>query len=206
MLLTLVDGERHAYGIKKDLAARGAHRDLGPGTLYRSIAQLIDAGLIDESDRRPVAELDDERRRYYRLTPLAAGLWLRKPAAGGARHCRARPEADSAIEAGRDSPPPVRLAETTFRWLMRAYPARFRRSHGLAMFELFRDEAREAYAAGGASGWPPPSRARRWTPRGALQAPGSIDGTLPHSPSSPSRPDVDFRLAAGRADRRPSAP
>jgi DNA-binding PadR family transcriptional regulator len=70
MLLTLVDGERHAYGIKKDLAARGTHRDVGPGTLYRSMAQLIDAGLIDESDRRPVAELDDERRRYYRLTPF----------------------------------------------------------------------------------------------------------------------------------------
>ena len=70
MLLTLADGERHAYGIKKDLAARAAHRDVGPGTLYRSIAQLIDAGLIDESDRRPVAELDDRRRRYYRLTPF----------------------------------------------------------------------------------------------------------------------------------------
>ena len=70
MLLTLVDGERHAYGIKKDLASRGAHRDVGPGTLYRTIAQMIDAGLIDESDRRPVAELDDERRRYYRLTPF----------------------------------------------------------------------------------------------------------------------------------------
>src|SRR5688572_22570440 len=70
MLLTLIDGERHAYGIKKDLAAQGTHRDVGPGTLYRSMAQLIDAGLIDESDRRPVAELDDERRRYYRLTPF----------------------------------------------------------------------------------------------------------------------------------------
>jgi DNA-binding PadR family transcriptional regulator len=70
MLLTLVDRERHAYGIKKDLTARAAHRDVGPGTLYRSIAQLIDAGLIAESDRRPVAELDDERRKYYRLTPF----------------------------------------------------------------------------------------------------------------------------------------
>ena len=70
MLLTLVDGERHAYGLKKDLASRRAHRDVGPGTLYRSIAQLIDAGLIAESDRRPAAELDDQRRRYYRLTPF----------------------------------------------------------------------------------------------------------------------------------------
>jgi DNA-binding PadR family transcriptional regulator len=68
MLLTLVEGERHAYAIKKDLAARGTHRDVGPGTLYRSIAQLIDAGLIEESDRRPAAELDDDRRRYYRVT------------------------------------------------------------------------------------------------------------------------------------------
>ena len=69
MLLTLVDTERHAYGIKKDLAARGAHRDIGPGTLYRSIEQLIESGLIQESGRRPAAELDDERRRYYKLTP-----------------------------------------------------------------------------------------------------------------------------------------
>jgi len=68
MLLALLDGERHAYGIKKDLASRGEHRDIGPGTLYRSIAQLIESGVIEESDRRPLAELDDERRRYYRLT------------------------------------------------------------------------------------------------------------------------------------------
>jgi DNA-binding PadR family transcriptional regulator len=68
MLLTLVGCERHAYGIKKDLAARGAHRDIGPGTLYRSIEQLIESGVSQESDRRPVAELDDERRRYYKLT------------------------------------------------------------------------------------------------------------------------------------------
>ncbi len=68
MLLALVDGERHAYGIKKDLASREEHPDIGPGTLYRSIAQLIANGLIEESDRRPAAELDDERRRYYRLT------------------------------------------------------------------------------------------------------------------------------------------
>jgi len=68
MLLALLDGERHAYGIKKDLASRGEHRDIGPGTLYRSIAQLIQSGVIEESDRRPLAELDDERRRYYRLT------------------------------------------------------------------------------------------------------------------------------------------
>jgi DNA-binding PadR family transcriptional regulator len=70
MLLTLVDGDRHAYGIKKDLAADEVYPAIGPGTLYRNIAQLIDAGMIQESDRRPAADLDDERRRYYRLTAL----------------------------------------------------------------------------------------------------------------------------------------
>lgn len=70
MLLALVDGDRHAYGIKKDLLARGEHSDVGPGTLYRTIAQLIDAGLIEDSGRRPAPEHDDERRRYYTLTPL----------------------------------------------------------------------------------------------------------------------------------------
>ncbi len=47
---------------------------------------------------------------------------------------------------------PVRAAENGFRWLMRVYPARFRRSHGLALFELFRDEARAAHAARGVRG------------------------------------------------------
>ena len=47
---------------------------------------------------------------------------------------------------------PVHVAETAFRWLMHAYPERFRRSHGLALFELFRDDAREAYRARGLTG------------------------------------------------------
>lgn len=68
MLLALADGDRHAYGIKKDLEARDACGSLGPGTLYRTIDQLINLGLIGETSRRPVAELDDERRRYYHLT------------------------------------------------------------------------------------------------------------------------------------------
>jgi DNA-binding PadR family transcriptional regulator len=70
VLLALADGDRHAYGIKKDLAARQEHGPIGPGTLYRTIDQLTEAGLIHETDRRPAPELDDERRRYYRLTPF----------------------------------------------------------------------------------------------------------------------------------------
>jgi DNA-binding PadR family transcriptional regulator len=72
ILASLADAERHGYAIKKDVAARtqGDVR-LGSTTLYRLLAQLLDEGLIDESAARPAAHLDDERRRYYRIT--AAG-------------------------------------------------------------------------------------------------------------------------------------
>jgi DNA-binding PadR family transcriptional regulator len=72
ILASLADGERHGYAIKKDVAARtGGEVRLGSTTLYRLLGQLLDDGLIEESDARPAAHLDDERRRYYRIT--AAG-------------------------------------------------------------------------------------------------------------------------------------
>jgi DNA-binding PadR family transcriptional regulator len=69
ILLALVDGERHGYGIMQEIAARtdGKVR-MGPGTLYGSIKRMQDSGLIEESGERPDPALDDERRRYYRLT------------------------------------------------------------------------------------------------------------------------------------------
>ncbi len=69
ILLALAGGERHGYGIMQEVAAntQGQMR-LGPGTLYRSIKQMLEARLIEESDERPDPTLDDERRRYYRLT------------------------------------------------------------------------------------------------------------------------------------------
>ncbi len=71
ILLVLTDGERHGYAIMKEVEAntRGQMR-LGPGTLYRSIKRMLGDGLIEECDERPDPELDDERRRYYRLTAL----------------------------------------------------------------------------------------------------------------------------------------
>lgn len=74
ILLALADGERHGYAIKREVAARtnGKYR-LGPGTLYGAIKRMLAQGLIVESDIRPDAHLDDERRHYYRLTPLGAG-------------------------------------------------------------------------------------------------------------------------------------
>lgn len=71
ILLALTEGERHGYGIMQETAHSSEGRvNLGPGTLYRSIKRLLTDGLIEESDERPVPELDDERRHYYRLTPF----------------------------------------------------------------------------------------------------------------------------------------
>ncbi len=70
ILLALADGERHGYEIMQSISREslGAER-LGPTTLYRSIRTLIETGLIEESAERPDPALDDQRRRYYRLTP-----------------------------------------------------------------------------------------------------------------------------------------
>lgn len=71
ILLSLADAERHGYAIMQEVEDRTAGQvRLGPGTLYRSIRQLLDGGLISESDERPDPALDDQRRRYYRLTGL----------------------------------------------------------------------------------------------------------------------------------------
>jgi len=69
LLIALAAGDRHAYALRKDISERsdGAVR-LGPASLYRTIAALLEDRLIEESGRRPTPELDDERRRYYRIT------------------------------------------------------------------------------------------------------------------------------------------
>jgi DNA-binding PadR family transcriptional regulator len=69
ILLTLSDGERHGYGIMQEVARQTAGAlEMGPGTLYGCIKRMTAAALIAESDERPDPELDDERRRYYRIT------------------------------------------------------------------------------------------------------------------------------------------
>jgi len=69
MLVALADGEKHGYGIMKAVEeeTQGQMR-IRTGSLYGSIRRMIEAGLIEEMDERPDAELDDERRRYYGLT------------------------------------------------------------------------------------------------------------------------------------------
>ena len=71
ILLALADEERHGYAIKREVADRtGGDVQIGPGTLYGSIKRMVADGLIEESDERPDPDLDDERRRYYRITTL----------------------------------------------------------------------------------------------------------------------------------------
>jgi DNA-binding PadR family transcriptional regulator len=73
ILIALGDGERHGYAIIQDIAARtGGEIKLSAGTLYRSIQRMQEQGLIVESRRRPAADLDDERRRYYRITDFGS--------------------------------------------------------------------------------------------------------------------------------------
>src|SRR4051812_18407490 len=75
ILLSLAEGDRHGYGIIQDVEqrTRGELR-LSAGTLYRSIQRLLEQGLIVESTRRPAPAEDDERRRYYRLTPFGTAV------------------------------------------------------------------------------------------------------------------------------------
>ena len=68
ILLSLAAGERHGYGIIQDIEARGETSVPDVGTMYRALARMVEAGLIQESSRRPAADVDDERRNYYRIT------------------------------------------------------------------------------------------------------------------------------------------
>lgn len=71
IMLSLAGGEQHGYGIMQEVLQRTSGKvRLWPATLYGSIKRLIEADLIEESDERPEPELDDARRRYYRLTKL----------------------------------------------------------------------------------------------------------------------------------------
>ncbi len=75
ILLALEDEERHGYAILKEVErnTNGQVR-LEPSPLYRRLKRLLDAGIVQEADQRPVPELDDERRRYYRLTDYGRQL------------------------------------------------------------------------------------------------------------------------------------
>jgi len=74
-MLALSAGEQHGYGIMQDVLERtGGKVRLWPATLYGSIKRLSEADLIVESSERPAPEMDDARRRYYRLTALGRNV------------------------------------------------------------------------------------------------------------------------------------
>jgi DNA-binding PadR family transcriptional regulator len=71
ILVALADEDRHGYAIMQDVTSRtGGALKLGAGTLYRSVQRMLEQGLVVEINSRPAPELDDERRRYYRITPF----------------------------------------------------------------------------------------------------------------------------------------
>ena len=85
VLVALADGDKHGYAIGKEITARtDGQVELRAATLYTVIRRLLENGFIDEDAARPDPELDDERRRYYRLT--ARG---RRAAEGEARRLEA---------------------------------------------------------------------------------------------------------------------
>ena len=75
ILLAVAVEARHGYAIIQDVAQRtGGELKLSAGTLYRSIQRMLEQGLIMETGERPAPELDDERRRYYRITPFGGAV------------------------------------------------------------------------------------------------------------------------------------
>jgi DNA-binding PadR family transcriptional regulator len=76
ILLSLAAGERHGYGIIRDIQERGDDPAPDVGTMYRALARMVESGLIEAAARRPAPDAGDERRNYYRVTP--AGLRVAK--------------------------------------------------------------------------------------------------------------------------------
>ena len=69
VLLALADGERHGWSLVREVQQRGGFGRIMPGNFYRTLRSMLADELIDESPDRPAPEEDDERRRYFRLTP-----------------------------------------------------------------------------------------------------------------------------------------
>lgn len=75
VLLALAGNDLHGYAIIQEVASQSdGVLVLGAGTLYTALKRLLANGLVEELDERPDPELDDQRRRYYRLTPFGKAV------------------------------------------------------------------------------------------------------------------------------------
>lgn len=75
ILLALANGEKHGYAVMREIAEMtDGSVTMGPGTLYGAIKRMLQSGLIEELDERPDPDIDDERRRYYRVTGFGASV------------------------------------------------------------------------------------------------------------------------------------
>jgi DNA-binding PadR family transcriptional regulator len=74
ILLSLASGERHGYGIIRDIQERGDTAVPDVGTMYRALARLVESRLIEAAARRPAPDAADERRNYYRITPMGLSV------------------------------------------------------------------------------------------------------------------------------------
>ena len=133
ILLAVAETDRHGYGIIQDVAARtdGALK-LSAGTLYRSIQRMLEDGLIVEVRERPAPADDDERRRYYRITPLGAAVGARRdrpPVPAGPLRAGGRPGSGEGVMYGA---------------LLRLLPASFRGEYATEMRAVFAQRRREA--------------------------------------------------------------
>ena len=147
ILSMLSAGDRHGYGIRQDIVehTQGALA-LEAGNLYRTIRRLEQDGLVDESGRRPAVDSDDERRRYYRLTPFGRKSARRR----ALREAAARPgstrrgAADNCAAHGmtRQRNASTSAGERAYRLLLRLYPAAFRARYGDDMVAFYHDRIR----------------------------------------------------------------
>lgn len=75
ILLALADGEKHGYAVMREIESMtDGEITMGPGTLYGTVKKMLNAGLLEETDERPDPDMDDERRRYYRVTGAGAAV------------------------------------------------------------------------------------------------------------------------------------
>jgi len=137
LLLALRDGEQHGYALmhRVEQLTEGGVR-MGPGTLYGAIKRMLADGLIEEIDERPDPALDDQRRRYYRIT------------AAGERACAEEVQRMETLFAQCAQVPPEAGArgmtgERAYRALLFLYPRRFRREYRDPMLQLYRDARRD---------------------------------------------------------------